>query len=39
MRLEPLYRVRFTHSRAGAVGPDDGWQQMLFIAEDAARSR
>jgi hypothetical protein len=27
MRLEPLYRVRFTYPESWAVGLDGGWQQ------------
>ena len=33
MRLEPLYRIRFTYPESWAVGLDGGWQQMFFIAE------
>jgi len=33
MRLEPLYRVRFTYPESWAIGLDGGWQQMFFIAE------
>jgi len=33
MRLEPLYRLRFTYPESWAVGLDGGWQQMFFIAE------
>ena len=33
MRLEPLYRMRFTYPESWAVGLDGGWQQMFFIAE------
>ena len=33
MRLELLYRVRFTYPESWAVGLDGGWQQMFFIAE------
>ena len=33
MRLEPLYRIRFTYPEGWAVGLDGGWQQMFFIAE------
>ena len=33
MRLEPLYRVRFTCPESWSVGLDGGWQQMFFIAE------
>src|SRR6516162_5158765 len=33
MRLEPLYRVRFTYPESWSVDLDGGWQQMFFIAE------
>jgi hypothetical protein len=33
MRLEPLYRVRFTYPESWSVGLDGGWQQMFFLAE------
>ena len=33
MRLEPLFRIRFTYPESWAVGPDDGWQQLFFMAE------
>ena len=33
MRLEPLYRIRFTHPEGWAVGLDGGWQQLFFLAE------
>jgi hypothetical protein len=33
MRLEPLYRIRFTYPEGWAVGLEGGWQQMFFIAE------
>jgi Protein of unknown function (DUF3237) len=33
MRLEPLYRIRFTYPESWVVGLDGGWQQMFFIAE------
>src|SRR5689334_8043657 len=33
MRLEPLYRIRFTYPESWGVGLDGGWQQMFFIAE------
>jgi hypothetical protein len=33
MRLEPLYRIRFTYPESWAVSLDGGWQQMFFIAE------
>jgi len=31
MRLEPLYRVRFTYSESWSVGLDGGWQQMSWM--------
>ena len=33
MRLEPLYRVRFTYPESWSVGLDGGWQQLFFMAE------
>ena len=33
MKLEPLYRIRFTYPESWAVGLDGGWQQMFFIAD------
>jgi hypothetical protein len=33
MRLEPLYRIRFTYPASWAVGLAGGWSQMFFIAE------
>ncbi len=33
MRLEPLYRIRFTYPESWAVGLDGGWQQFFFLAE------
>jgi hypothetical protein len=33
MRLEPLYRVRFTYPESWSVGLDGGWQQMFFLAK------
>jgi len=33
MKLEPLYRIRFTYPESWAIGLDGGWQQMFFIAE------
>jgi hypothetical protein len=39
MRLEPLYRIRFTYPESWAVGLDGGWQQVFFIAEGAAKGR
>jgi hypothetical protein len=33
MRLEPLYRIRFTYPEGWGVTLDGGWQQMFFLAE------
>lgn len=33
MRLEPLYRVRFTYPEGWAVDLEGGWQQHLYLAE------
>jgi hypothetical protein len=33
MRLEPLYRIRFTYPESWAVTLGGGWQQMFFIAD------
>ena len=33
VRLEPLYRVRFTYPESWSVGLDGGWEQHLFLAE------
>ena len=33
MRLEPLYRIRFTYPESWMIGLDDGWEQHLFLAE------
>jgi hypothetical protein len=33
MRLDPLYRIRFTYSEGWAVDLDGGWKQMFFLAE------
>ena len=33
MRLEPLYRIRFTYPEDWVVELEAGWQQHLFIAE------
>ena len=33
MRLEPLYRIRFTYPESWTVGLDGGWQQLFFLAE------
>ena len=39
MRLEPLYRIRFTYPESWAVGLDGGWQQLFFIAEGRCEGR
>jgi hypothetical protein len=33
MRLEPLYRIRFTYPEGWAVGIEGGWEQHLYLAE------
>src|SRR4249919_1565005 len=33
MRLEPLYRIRFTYPEGWEVGLEGGWQQHLYLAE------
>jgi hypothetical protein len=33
VRLEPLYRIRFTYPESWSVTLEGGWQQMFFIAE------
>ena len=33
MRLEPLYRVRFTYPEDWTVHLEEGWERHLFIAE------
>ena len=33
MRLEPLYRVRFTYPESWGIELEGGWQQVFFIAE------
>jgi hypothetical protein len=33
MRLEPLYRIRFTYPESWEVGLEGGWQQHLYLAE------
>jgi hypothetical protein len=33
MRLEPLYRVRFTYPDSWGIELEGGWQQFFFIAE------
>ncbi len=33
MRLEQLYRIRFTYPESWVVGLEGGWEQHLFLAE------
>jgi len=33
MRLEPLYRVRFSYPEGWSVGLEGGWEQHLYFAE------
>ena len=33
MRLEPLYRIRFTYPQGWAVELEGGWQQHFYLAE------
>jgi hypothetical protein len=33
LRLEPLYRIRFTYPEGWTVGLEGGWEQHLFLAE------
>ena len=33
MRLEPLYRLRFTYPQGWEVELEGGWQQHLYVAE------
>ena len=33
MKLEPLYRIRFTYPDGWAVGLEGGWEQHLYLAE------
>src|SRR4051812_29063229 len=33
LRLEPLYRIRFTYSEGWGVELEGGWEQLLFLAE------
>ena len=36
MRLEQLYRVRFTYPEGWEIGLEGGWQQHLYLAEGTA---
>jgi hypothetical protein len=33
VRLEPLYRIRFTYPESWAVALDGGWEQHFYLAE------
>jgi hypothetical protein len=33
MRVEPLYRIRFTYPESWMVTLEGGWEQHLFLAE------
>lgn len=33
MRLEPLYRIRFTYPEGWAIGLEGGWEQHFYLAE------
>jgi hypothetical protein len=33
LRLEPLYRIRFTYPEGWEVGLEGGWEQHLYFAE------
>jgi hypothetical protein len=33
MRLEPLYRIRFTYPESWMIGLEGGWEQHFFLAE------
>src|SRR4051794_41970455 len=33
MRLQPLYRIRFTYPESWMVRLDGGWEQHLYLAE------
>ena len=33
MKLEPLYRIRFTYPEGWEVGLEGGWEQHLYLAE------
>jgi hypothetical protein len=33
LRLEPLYRIRFTYPESWMIGLEGGWEQHLFLAE------
>jgi len=33
LRLEPLYRIRFTYPESWMIGLEGGWEQHLYLAE------
>ena len=33
MKLEPLYRIRFTYPEGWEIGLEGGWEQHLYLAE------
>jgi hypothetical protein len=33
LRLEPLYRIRFTYPEGWMIGLEGGWERHLFLAE------
>jgi hypothetical protein len=33
LRLEPLYRIRFTYPEGWEIGLEGGWEQHLYLAE------
>lgn len=33
MRLEPLYRIRFTYPEGWEIGLEGGWEQHFYLAE------
>jgi len=33
LRLEPLYRIRFTYPESWTIGLEGAWEQHLFLAE------
>ncbi len=39
MRLEQLYRIRFTYPESWVVGLEGGWEQHLMIAEGRCEGR
>ena len=39
LRLEPLYRIRFTYPESWMVDLEGGWQQHLYLAEGRCEGR